>query len=88
MKPVYIPEEKYDYNIHAKSGFFSCMMEEPGMGFGEKTYRYLFSGQLIKPSFRKKKRRCSIPPYYSTGRTDDIVLHSHRRNRLQGMPGE
>lgn len=62
MKPVYQPEEEYHYNIRSKTGFLSLAMAEPGMGFGEKTYRRVFSDVLIKKTLRKKKANLINPP--------------------------
>lgn len=87
MKPVYMTEDDYDYNIRSKSGFFNFVMIEPEMGFGEKAYRRLFSDQLINKSLRKKKNSSINPPItplveritLSYKATEDIDLRIFRK---------
>ncbi len=62
MKPITVAEKDYDYSIRSKSGFFSFVLEHPGMGFGEKRYRQLFSEQMIRKAFKKKKVVLLNPP--------------------------
>lgn len=62
MKPVYQSEDEYQYSIHSKTGFFSLIMTSPDMGFGEKTYRRVFSDLLIRKALRKKKSTLINPP--------------------------
>ena len=62
MKPVFVTEDEYDYNIRTKSGFFNFVLTSPEMGFGEKAYRRLYSDHLINQSLRKKKHLRLYPP--------------------------
>lgn len=54
MNPVRIPEELYEYNLRAESGFIHFTLDEPAMGFGGKRYRQLFQESLMKNSLRRK----------------------------------
>lgn len=54
MRQTCVPESDYEYNMQAKDGFVSFILDRPFIGFGEKRYRQLFSEAMIKKAFRKK----------------------------------
>jgi hypothetical protein len=56
-EPIRIPENEYQYNLRAKTGFVNFSLVVPEMGFGEKVYQQLFATSLIK----KKKKLINAP---------------------------
>lgn len=61
--PLYSqPENTYDYNITSKNGFIRFNLVEPVMGFGEKTYRQLFTASIIKKALKKKEEQLLHEP--------------------------
>ena len=53
MPAARLPEDLYEYTIHAKTGFAGFILTAPGMGFGEKRYRTLFSNHILKKTLAK-----------------------------------
>lgn len=51
-----LPEDLYEYSIHSKTGFVSFVLNEPVIGFGEKRYRYIFTGQMLRNTWKKKRQ--------------------------------
>ncbi len=62
MPPIIIDEEFYEYDIRTRSGFARLVLEDPPMGFGEKRYRQLFTGQMLHKAARKKSGALLNPP--------------------------
>ncbi|MDR0657638.1 MAG: hypothetical protein LBG18_01660 [Mediterranea sp.] len=54
MPAVRLPEEQYEYTIHAKTGFAGFILTSPDIGFGEKRYRTLFSDHIVSKTLAKK----------------------------------
>lgn len=71
-------EEEYDYDIKSRSGFIRFVMDEPSFGFGEKQYRHLFTEQMIKNTFRKKKQEAVNPPVNPL--IEKITMDYHSRD--------
>ncbi|ERJ59856.1 hypothetical protein [Sphingobacterium paucimobilis] len=55
-----VKEEKYVYSMQSREGFIQITLDQPKIGFGDETYRKLFTEQLLKSS--GKKRNPTIPP--------------------------
>jgi hypothetical protein len=63
-----LAEEDYTYTISSQTGFVSFMLQSPGMGFGEKQYRKVFSEYMLhevsaKKFFWKRPKIAPNEPY-------------------------
>lgn len=61
MPVISIPENEYDYSLQSRNGFLYFTLINPEMGFGEQTYRRIFTEQMMKNA-RKKNKYPSIQP--------------------------
>ncbi len=55
-------ESAYAYGIRARQGFVSFVLDSPDMGLGQKTYRTLFTEQIIRTALKKKRKDTLNPP--------------------------
>ncbi|MCD7931414.1 MAG: hypothetical protein LUH15_08650 [Tannerellaceae bacterium] len=64
MPAVKENEELYDYSIRSRTGFIKLVLQEPGIGFGEKEYYQLFSERMMENTWKKKKASLPQPPVF------------------------
>jgi hypothetical protein len=65
MPAVHLREEQYEYTINARAGFVALQLCSPGMGFGEKQYRSVFSDNILEKALHKKRKIPAPNPPFS-----------------------
>lgn len=86
MPVISVSEDEYEYSLQSRNGFLNFTLINPEIGFGEQTFRRIFTEQMMKNARKKNKYPSIQPPLqpvlkritldYSAEETIDVRTHS------------
>ena len=88
MPVISIPENEYDYSLQSRNGFLHFTLVNPEMGFGEQTYRRIFTEQMMRNARKKNKYPSIQPPIQPVLKRITLNYYAEETIDVRVYPGE